>query len=73
MLEKDSSSSGELNELENHFESGSVYSKADALPSALEQIVVFQELTDAKEDFLFTTRKQVQKGESIAPRAGLSA
>jgi hypothetical protein len=38
--------------LKNQFKSGSAYSKADALPSALKQIVVFKELTDAKGDFI---------------------
>jgi hypothetical protein len=58
--------------LEKQFESGSAYSKADALPSALKHIVVFKELTDAKGDFIHN--KEVStKGESIAPRADLSA
>jgi hypothetical protein len=39
--------------LKGHFRSGSVYSRADALPSAFEQIVVRKEKAmDTKEDFV---------------------
>jgi hypothetical protein len=52
--------------LESHFGSGSVYSKADALPSALEQVVVCKKFTDAKEDFIYN-KEASTKEESIAP------
>jgi hypothetical protein len=38
--------------LKSYFGSGSVYSKADALPSALEQIVMRKKATNTKEDFI---------------------
>jgi hypothetical protein len=58
--------------LKKQFESGLAYSEADALPSALKQIVVFKELTDAKEDFIYSEEVGT-KEEPIAPRADLSA
>jgi hypothetical protein len=58
--------------LKKQFESGSAYSEADALPLALKQIVVFKELKDAKEDFIYNEEVGT-KEEPIAPRADLSA
>jgi hypothetical protein len=52
--------------LEGYFGSGSVYSKADALPSALEQIVMRKKFTDRKEDS-FHSKAVSTKEEPTAP------
>jgi hypothetical protein len=56
--------------LESYFGSGSVYSKTDALPSALEQVVVHKNLLMRKEDFIYN-KEASTKEEPIAPRANL--
>jgi hypothetical protein len=52
--------------LESYFGSGSVYSKTDALPSALEQVVMCKKFTDAKEDFIYNKAAST-KEETTAP------
>jgi hypothetical protein len=52
--------------LESYFGSGLVYAKADALPSALEQVVMCKKFTDAKEDFIHSKAAST-KEELIAP------
>jgi hypothetical protein len=52
--------------LEGHFRSGLVYSKANALPSALEQIVRGKKFTDAKEDSIHS-KPASTKEELTAP------
>jgi hypothetical protein len=52
--------------LESYFGSGLVYSMADALPSALEQVVMCKKFTDAKEDFIHSKAAST-KEELTAP------
>jgi hypothetical protein len=52
--------------LEGYFGSGLVYSKADALPSALEQIVMCKKFIDAKEDSIHSKAAST-KEELTAP------
>jgi hypothetical protein len=58
--------------LESYFGSGSVYSKADALPSALEQIVISTKNSQTQRRILFTNKEASTKEEPIAPRVGLT-
>jgi hypothetical protein len=52
--------------LEGYFRSGLVYSKAYALPSALEHIVMCKKFTDAKEDYIHSKAAST-KEELTAP------
>jgi hypothetical protein len=52
--------------LESYFRSGLVYSKADALPSALEQVVMCKKSTDAKGDSIHSKAAST-KEELTAP------
>jgi hypothetical protein len=54
--------------LEGYFGSGSVYSEADALPSALEQVVVHKNSLMRKQDFIYNKEASTTE-EPIAPRA----
>jgi hypothetical protein len=58
--------------LESYFGSGSVYSKADAFPSALEQIVISTKNSQMQRRILFTIKEVSTKEEQIAPRVGLT-
>jgi hypothetical protein len=52
--------------LESYFGFGSVYSKADAFPSALEQLVMCKKFTDAKEDFIHNKAASTKRGANCS-------